>query len=113
MKFTLPIPPSVNRYWRQGKGRVFVSNEARAYKTEAGWLAKMAGVQCVPAPQRVSVHLRVYRPQQRGDLDNYLKVLLDSLNGIAWDDDSQVFRINATLDDDKDEPRIEVEVKKA
>lgn len=31
----------------------------------------------------------------RGDLDNYLKTVLDALNGIAWDDDRQVVKITA------------------
>ena len=31
----------------------------------------------------------------RGDLDNYVKLTLDALNGVAWDDDNQVVRINA------------------
>ncbi len=29
----------------------------------------------------------------RGDLDNYIKTILDALNGIAWRDDSQVVKI--------------------
>ena len=29
----------------------------------------------------------------RGDLDNYIKTVLDALNGVAWKDDSQVARI--------------------
>lgn len=29
----------------------------------------------------------------RGDLDNYIKTVLDALNGVAWVDDSQVVKI--------------------
>ena len=31
----------------------------------------------------------------RGDLDNYVKLTLDALNGVAWGDDGQVVRITA------------------
>ena len=31
----------------------------------------------------------------RGDLDNYVKLTLDALNNVAWDDDRQVVRIMA------------------
>ena len=31
----------------------------------------------------------------RGDLDNYVKLTLDALNGVAWVDDRQVVRIVA------------------
>ncbi len=31
----------------------------------------------------------------RGDLDNYVKLTLDTLNGVAWVDDRQVVRIVA------------------
>ncbi|MBC40907.1 MAG: hypothetical protein CML19_01555 [Pusillimonas sp.] len=31
----------------------------------------------------------------RGDLDNYVKLSLDALNGVAWEDDNQVVRLNA------------------
>lgn len=31
----------------------------------------------------------------RGDVDNYVKTILDALNGIAWVDDSQVVKLTA------------------
>lgn len=31
----------------------------------------------------------------RGDLDNYVKTVLDALNGVAWIDDKQVVKIVA------------------
>jgi|TARA_R110000787_G_scaffold62483_2_gene141282 Holliday junction resolvase RusA-like endonuclease len=38
----------------------------------------------------------------RGDLDNYVKLTLDALNGVAWDDDGQVVRIYAVKVDSLD-----------
>jgi len=39
----------------------------------------------------------------RGDLDNYIKLTLDALNGVAWVDDIQVVRISAVkVDEQKD-----------
>jgi crossover junction endodeoxyribonuclease RusA len=31
----------------------------------------------------------------RGDIDNYLKLVMDGLNGVAWDDDKQVVLVYA------------------
>lgn len=31
----------------------------------------------------------------KGDIDNYVKTILDGLNGVAWDDDKQVLHIEA------------------
>ena len=38
----------------------------------------------------------------RGDLDNYVKLTLDALNGVAWEDDRQVVRIRAVKVDKVD-----------
>jgi len=111
MTITLPYPPSVNRYWRTVNGRMLVSAEARAYKKDAGWLAKASGMQ--PIDGDVAITIAAYRPQRRGDLDNVLKVLLDALISIAYEDDSQITEINAKRFDDKDNPRVEIDVVEA
>lgn len=40
-----------------------------------------------------------YTSKLRGDLDNYVKLLMDGLNGIAWADDKQVMIIVAGKSD--------------
>ena len=108
--FTLPYPPSANRYWRNVRGRTIVSAEAKAYKAEAGWSAKAQGACCIEAGN-IIVKIDAYRPRRRGDLDNVLKITLDALNGVAYADDSQITRIEANRYDDKDNPRVEIGIR--
>jgi crossover junction endodeoxyribonuclease RusA len=105
----LPLPPSANRYWRKFGGKIVKSQEARDYQAQVGWWAKVAGLNEM-ITGRVSVSMWVYRAQKRGDLDNRIKVLLDSLEGIAYKNDDQVKELHAFLDDDKDNPRVVVQV---
>ena len=107
---TLPTPPSANRYWRNARGRTYVSKEAKTYKTTVGWIART--VIDEPLTDNVAVALRWYRPAKRGDLDNIIKVTLDALNKIAYVDDSQIVELHAYRYDDKDNPRMEVEIQR-
>lgn len=107
MTITLPMPVSANRYWRTFRGRMVVSAEAKAYKEQAGWLARAAGAELLTGD--VSLTVRVYRPAKRGDLDNAIKILIDSMQGILYENDSQIVRIVAERYDDKHNPRVEVE----
>lgn len=106
MTATLPYPPSANRFWRHFRGRVVLSAEGRAYKQAVALLLRKAK----PAGHEVSVHLHFYRPRKSGDLDNRIKLLLDSLNGLAWEDDDQVVELHAWRHDDKKKPRVEVTI---
>lgn len=114
MKITLPYPPSANRYWRTravGRGRTafvqtYPSPEAKEFKQRVFWTCRGRK----PLTGTVAVVLRFFRPRKVGDLDNRIKVLLDALRGVAFADDDQVVRIEATRFDDKANPRVEVEV---
>jgi crossover junction endodeoxyribonuclease RusA len=101
LSFQLPYPVSANRYWRSFRGRQVVSAEARAYKAEAALRARLAGA-VSPFAGGVRVELALHprkplratgRPTRCIDVDNALKVLIDSLNGVAWVDDAQVVRL--------------------
>ena len=105
----LPYPPSVNHYWVAGRGGARVlSPEAKRYKAAVAAQCAVAGM--TPHTGPVSLLIRVYRPRRRGDLDNTLKALGDSLIGYAYADDEQVTEIHAVRRDDKNNPRVEVEI---
>lgn len=46
---------------------------------------------------RVAVWLELYVHHQRGDLDNYAKLLLDAARGIVYRDDRQVEELHVSL----------------
>lgn len=112
VRITLPWPPSANRYWRKTRwGRVYTSPEARAYRWQAAMKALAQGVR--PVKGMVIVELDLYRPANRGDTDNFVKVILDALNGVAWADDKQVKRIEAEKFIDRKNPRVELRIRES
>lgn len=96
------MPPSVNHYLehyceRSTTGdihriKVRVTERAARYKHDTGWLVKQARVRVEDtADMRLEAH--VYQGSHGIDLDNVLKVLIDSLKDIAYADDRQVAEI--------------------
>lgn len=129
---TLPWPVSANVYWRtrvvKGVAMTYVSAEAKAFKADVSRLMRAAGCTS-PMPGRVAVMLTLYphRPQdwqkrQRKlgaawddgvrsiDLDNAIKVTLDALKGIAFEDDVWVRRILAERAEPDGEARLVVTI---
>lgn len=110
-RFTLPWPPSGNHYKAphpRGRG-YYVTREAQAYRRAVALLcARMR-----PLPGLVQVELRFYRGESRGrlvrgDLDNLEKVLLDCLQGRAYENDARIRRKLSELHEDRCNPRVEV-----
>ena len=107
--FTLPLPPSANRYWRNWRGRMVISSEARKYKEQVSKVLAEQGAVCL-GDGPVAILMRVFRKIKSGDLDNRIKVVLDSLRGIVYQDDKQVVEIHAFRHDDRDNPRVEIQI---
>lgn len=100
MTISVPYsPPSANRYWRtfaSGKRVItYVSEEAKHFKLDMWRFARSAKVKLSDKP--IEIHITWHRKTAKsaGDLDNRLKVVIDSLNGIAYLDDKQIVRIIA------------------
>ena len=97
-----PIPkgrPRMTRY-----GRVFTpatTLNAEAIIAQAWNGPKYEGlveVDCMFTPEGTTVTVTPVDGTQsklRGDLDNYVKLLMDGLNGVAWLDDKQVIVVRA------------------
>jgi len=108
IKFTLQYPPTLNTLYPTSKsGRRYKSAKCVQFHKDAHEIMEIAGS---VLSGRICVKLQYYRPMKRGDLDNVVKVVLDAMKGICYTDDEQVKRIIADMDDDKKNPRVEVEV---
>lgn len=109
MTLIMPLPVPVNKAYLHSLGRVILSPEARAYKNRAQWEA-LAQYREAPLRGELSVVIHFYA--RKGDIDGRIKLLLDSLNGIAWGDDRQILQLQVWQHLDPREPRAEVEVRR-
>lgn len=87
----LPQPPSVNHYTKASQhGGRYLSKEALAFKKETHRRIAPFAPQA-PSNNKVVVSIIFcFKDARKRDLDNYLKVTLDSLQGIIFADDSQI-----------------------
>lgn len=106
-----PVPqPRPRVTTRGGFGRAYVPTKhpVHAYRASLADAARDAGAEPHAEPVSVVIDLVFERPKShyrksgvrpdapalpRSDLDNCGKAVLDSLNGVAWVDDSQVQRL--------------------
>lgn len=93
IELELPLPPSVNHYWRRVGSRTLISRGGRAFRRQVCSILAAEGVR--PMDGRLEMTIDVYPPdRRRRDLDNLQKGLLDALaHGGAYLDDSQIDRL--------------------
>jgi crossover junction endodeoxyribonuclease RusA len=99
--YGLPAPQGSKR--SLGNGILVESSKAvRPWRTDV----KHAALACIPPgwdttlPMSLSIVFRFKRPQgtsaRAGDIDKLQRSTLDSLTGVAFDDDRQVVSVNAS-----------------
>jgi crossover junction endodeoxyribonuclease RusA len=108
MTFVLPLPPTMNHYWRSVGRRVLISAAGREYRKACAVVALAQRVTLLEGD--VSVRAIVHMKRLGCDLDNRIKPLLDALNGIAWADDGQVAELYMRRSLDRGNPRVEITI---
>lgn len=130
---TLPYPISANRYWRPVRIGAHITivptSEAKAYRKQVAAICAQQGV-IKPMTGRVAISVQLYphrpldwakRQRLNGatwddtvqciDVDNANKVLLDSIKGVAIEDDKWVRRLWAErMEPDGGEARLVVQI---
>jgi len=111
--FSIEItPPSVNNYWRatckSGRQIVYLSKSGLEFKN-----TMQKAMRCVykdkPTKSPVSVYIWYHYKGRGKDIDNILKPILDSMNKLIFEDDSQI--VSLTIKKKKsDKNLIEISV---
>lgn len=110
--YTKPVP--VNSLYRCVNKRQILSRRGRIAKndlsTELMCIDALRG-NFKPLKRCVAVNLILYFGDKRKrDIDAHIKVLLDSMNGVVYVDDSQITELHVYKEYDKENPRTEVQI---
>lgn len=93
IKLNLPYPPSVNNYWMTSGHRRYISKRGMEFKH---YVEKYCMIHKTPSfgLKEVKVTIILHpRSKILMDIDNCSKAILDSLEGICFDDDKQVVQL--------------------
>ncbi|MBC8522204.1 MAG: RusA family crossover junction endodeoxyribonuclease [Methanomicrobia archaeon] len=116
-----PVPKGRPKAARVGKRAIlYTPKKTREYEAHVASVAKDyapdGGLLTGPLRVFLSFYLkkskglskRIVHHVKRGDIDNYVKSILDALEGVIYKNDSQVVELHATKS--YGEPRVEVKV---
>ena len=117
----LPIAPVPASRPRVSKWGTYYGKTYSAFRKEA---AKVIDAELKNDPLEGGLEVSLWffckkpkttrREEPRGDVDNYIKAILDSCNGKVWVDDDQILRLNAQKRwADERGPRIELVISPA
>lgn len=106
--YTKPIP--VNQKYSVIKGKMFLSKKYRDTKEAMKWEIKSTW-KGPPILEDVALNILFYYGDKRKrDIDAYLKILLDSMSGIVYDDDSQITEMHVYKEIGSDDPKVIIQV---
>lgn len=110
--YVLPFPVSVNAIYQVAYKRIILTTKAREYKNKLERAIENMNVENL-GKARLSIQYVLFAPDNRDyDVANYEKLLTDCLQGVVFDNDSQIDDNRQTRGQvDPANPRVEVFVK--
>jgi len=101
------MPSSTNHiYGRSGRG-VYLLTKVRKAKESIAWEARAqykGELLTCPVGLKIALY---WGDKRKHDVDN-IKILLDALTGIVYEDDGQIDDLHITKSYDKENPRVEL-----
>ena len=105
-------PPSANRLWRVERGRPRVSKEAKVFSDLVALAAR--GIRPPASWKFFRVEILVEPTRRSGDVDNKIKIVLDSLTHCGfWKDDSAVSFVSCQFGEVNKRGRTVVRISRA
>ena len=110
LRFVLPFPPSVNRYYRNVGYRTLLSRAGREYRRKV--CSQLAGRVGQPLSEHLEVQLDLFPPdRRRRDYDNFQKAILDALEHAGvYHNDCQIKRAVIEMHEPDGESRAEISI---
>ncbi len=84
-------PPTVNQAYKKYRNRVVLSNRAKEFKRHVFDLLP-EGYNMLKGPVKLDITL-YFKDRRKRDIDNYLKILLDSMKNVYFEDDDQIIEL--------------------
>lgn len=106
--YTKPVP--LNQKYFVRNGRNILSTKYRGAKGDLQ-LEITAQANFEPLSRTVAVNIiQYFGDKRKRDVDAYIKILLDSMEGIIYENDNQINELHVFKEYDKENPRIEIQI---
>ena len=103
-------PQSTNNLYRRHGHIIYMTAQGKELKESyLGQAIKQWKLGTTGEELEIEIDL-YFNNKLRRDIDNFFKIVLDSLTGIVWEDDSQIVKMTVTKNIDKNNPRIEIKI---